>query len=76
MFDTEFSIRLECGIHQMVRHQTSSGDWKEAETEGSYPIVKDEINTVRFKKVTASAVKIEIQLPEDNSAGIYEWIVE
>ncbi len=59
-----------------VLYQTSFGDWKEVETEGSYPIVKDEINTVRFKKVNTSAVKIEIQLPKDNSAGIYEWIVE
>ncbi|HSO88906.1 MAG TPA: glycoside hydrolase family 127 protein [Draconibacterium sp.] len=59
-----------------VLYQTNSGDWKEVETEGSYPIVKDEINTVRFKKVNTFAVKIEIQLPEDNSAGIYEWIVE
>ena len=59
-----------------VLYQTGSGDWKEVETEVSYPIVKDEINTVRFKKVNTSAVKLEIQLPEDNSAGIYEWLVE
>ena len=59
-----------------VLYQTGSGEWKDLETEGSYPIVKDEMNTVKFKKVTTSAVKLEIQLPEDNSAGIYEWIVE
>lgn len=56
--------------------QTTAGDWKEVETEGNYPLKKDELNTVKFKKVTASAVKLEIQLPEDNSAGIYEWVVE
>ena len=59
-----------------ILYQTSSGDWKEVETEGNYPIVKDEMNTVRFKKISTSAVKIEIQLPEEYSSGIYEWVVE
>jgi len=59
-----------------VLYQSESGDWKEVETENGYPIVKDEMNTVRFKKVVASAVKLEVTLPDDNSAGIYEWVVE
>lgn len=59
-----------------ILYQTTQGDWKEAETENAYPVEKDKINTIRFKKVTAAAVKLEITLPDDNSAGIYEWIVE
>ena len=57
-------------------YKTASGEWKPVETEGEYPIVKNELNSIQFKSVTTSAVKLEVQLPEDNSAGLYEWIVE
>jgi hypothetical protein len=33
-------------------------------------------NLVRFKPVTTDALKLEVQLPKDNSAGIYEWNVK
>ncbi len=59
-----------------VLYKSGFGDWKEVETEGSYPIIKDKLNTLHFKKITTAAVKMEIQLPKDNSSGIYEWIVE
>jgi len=57
-------------------YKTTSGDWKTVETNEDYPIVKDELNSIQFNKVTTSAVKLEVQLPEDNSAGLYEWVVE
>ena len=57
-------------------YKTENNDWKEVETEGSYPIKKDELNTVQFKKIKTSAVKIEVQLPEEYAAGVYEWVVE
>lgn len=57
-------------------YKTENNDWKEVETEGSYPVKKDELNTVKFKKIRTSAIKLEVQLPADNSAGIYEWVVE
>ena len=53
----------------------NSGSWKPVETE-NYPVKKDELNTMKFKKVTASAVKLEIQLPTEFSSGLYEWTVE
>jgi hypothetical protein len=59
-----------------ILYKTGSGDWKEVETDGNYPIIKDEINTINLKKVNASAVKMEIQLSDEFSSGIYEWIVE
>jgi DUF1680 family protein len=57
-------------------YKTTSGEWKPVETNGNYPVVKNELNSIQFKNVTTSAVKLEVQLPVDNSAGIYEWIVE
>ena len=57
-------------------YKTGSGEWKPVETDGNYPVLKDELNSVKFLKVKTQAVKLEVQLPVDNSAGIYEWIVE
>jgi hypothetical protein len=57
-------------------YKTENNDWREVEPEGDYSITKDELNTIHFKKVKTSAVKIEVQLPEEFAAGIYEWIVE
>ena len=57
-------------------YKTDSGEWKAVETEVEYPIIKDKLNSIQFKKVITPAVKLEVQLSGDNSAGIYEWIVE
>ena len=35
-----------------------------------------EINMTYFETVTTRAVKLEVQLPEKSSSGLYEWIVE
>jgi hypothetical protein len=59
-----------------ILYQTDSCEWKEVETVGNYPIVKDEINSIQFKRIITPALKLEVQLPEENSSGIYEWIVE
>jgi len=59
-----------------ILYETVSGEWKEVEASEKYPIVKDELNIIQFNKVKTSALKMEIQLPENSSSGIYEWIVE
>lgn len=33
-------------------------------------------NTVEFTLVQTTAMKLEVVLPKDNSAGVFEWEVE
>jgi hypothetical protein len=42
----------------------------------SYGIHKDRYDTVVFKPVRTNAVRLEVQLPPEHSAGIHEWIVK
>jgi DUF1680 family protein len=49
--------------------------WLPVEAVGPYGTAKDRYNTVRFKPVQADAIRIEVQLPENFSAGIQEWKV-
>ena len=56
-------------------YRDASGQWKSVEGADKYPSVKGEPCTVNFDPVEASALKMEIVLPEDNSSGLYEWIV-
>ncbi|HRZ97812.1 MAG TPA: glycoside hydrolase family 127 protein [Paludibacter sp.] len=57
-------------------YQTADGQWMPVENTSSYGVEKGQNNEVIFKPVTTSALKIEIELPEKNSAGIFEWEVE
>ncbi len=52
------------------------GVWVPVTTTTSYEIAKDKYNSVQFEPVKTTALKLEVQLPGDNSAGIHEWIVE
>ena len=51
-------------------------EWVPVEPEGSYEIAKDKFNVLKFKPVTTTALKMEVQLPEKQSAGIHEWMVK
>jgi hypothetical protein len=48
-------------------------DWKEVHTSESYTVAADRINTVSFDPVTTSALRIEVQLQEGATAGIFLW---
>jgi len=41
-----------------------------------YAIRKREAVKVAFTPVTTKALRLEVQLPKDFSAGLYEWEVE
>jgi urocanate hydratase len=47
-----------------------------SEALNEYGVQKGTTNEVQFKAVTTSALKLEVQLPEKYSAGIFEWEVE
>lgn len=38
--------------------------------------MKDAPCTADFEPVRTSAIKLEVQLPADNSAGVFEWSVK
>ncbi len=57
-------------------YKDSQGEWTPVENTEPYGTEKGVNNFVPFKAVTTDAVKIEIDLPERHSAGIFEWSIE
>jgi hypothetical protein len=53
----------------------AGGKWVPVKNLNPYGLEKDKYNTVKFAPVRASALRLEIQLPENFSAGIQEWKV-
>ncbi len=54
-------------------YRDEQGQWQPVEDADKYGTEKGTANTVRFKPVKTKAVKMEVTLPADNSAGLYEW---
>jgi uncharacterized protein len=50
-------------------------DWKPVEAAGTYGVALNTYNQVTFKPVKTTAVRLELQLQPDASAGIEEWQV-
>jgi hypothetical protein len=69
--------RGECRVPASWQLLYKMGDtWKPVANTGPYGVEKDQYNRVRFQPVRATALKLEIQLPEKFSAGIHEWKVK
>ncbi|WP_343674859.1 beta-L-arabinofuranosidase domain-containing protein [Chitinophaga sp.] len=51
-------------------------DWVPVVNKTPYEIAKDKYNSVTFEPVTTTALRLEVQLPKDNSSGIHEWSVQ
>jgi DUF1680 family protein len=51
-------------------------EWKPVEASGPYGVARDAFNTVTFKPVTTSALRIEVVMQENWSAGLQEWKVK
>jgi DUF1680 family protein len=52
------------------------GEWVPVKNTVPYEIAKDKYNMLTFEPVTTTALKLVVQLPVDNSAGIHEWAVK
>jgi DUF1680 family protein len=52
-----------------------SKKWKEVETTDAFTTDLDRYNTVKFKPVKTTALRIKAKLQKDNSGGILEWKV-
>ena len=59
-----------------VLYQNTEGKWLPVEGADSYPTQKGGACTVNFTPVTTRALRLEVTLPKDNSAGVFEWIVK
>jgi len=59
-----------------VYYKDSKGEWMPVSNPSNYGVEKGAANTVNFDPVDTKALKLEVQLPEKNSAGIFEWSVK
>ena len=51
-------------------------DWKPVEAPAAYGVELDRFNRVAFKPVATCALRLEVSLKPQWSAGIQEWKVE
>jgi hypothetical protein len=65
-----------CRVPRSWRVLYRRGDqWLPVETRDPFGVAKDAYNTVRFTPVRTTALRVEVVLPSDFSAGIQEWKV-
>ena len=57
-------------------YKDSNGEWQPVSGADKYPTAKGTACTVNFDPVTTTAVKMEIDLPAEHSAGLFEWNVK
>ena len=51
-------------------------DWKPVEAAGSYAVARDQFNSITFKPVTTTALRLEIQAQPEWPAGVQKWQVK
>lgn len=59
-----------------IFYKDAAGTWQPVVTNNGYPISKGSMNTVQFKSIKTKSIKMEVDLPDDNSAGLFEWEIE
>lgn len=52
------------------------GNWFPVDVLSNSGISKDKFNIIRFKPVSTTALKLELQQPAEQSSGIHEWAVQ
>ncbi|HWH68536.1 MAG TPA: beta-L-arabinofuranosidase domain-containing protein, partial [Candidatus Sulfotelmatobacter sp.] len=68
----------ECRVPASWRllYRDGDGSWKPVEGASAYGTEKGKPNRVSFSAVTTGALRLETQLPERFSTGIWEWSVK
>ena len=51
-------------------------DWKPVEAAGSYSVARDQFNSITFKPVITTALRLEIQAQPEWPAGVQKWQVK
>ena len=57
-------------------YRDEAGEWKPVSNPSGYSVKKGSANMVNFDAVETDALKLEVELPEKFSTGIYEWEVK
>ncbi len=66
-----------CRVPDEWEIQYQSGNtWKSVKAKSTHTVTKDGWDSLEFEAIKPSAVKINVKLNKEFSAGIYEWIVE
>jgi len=66
----------ECRVPASWRVLYWSGSaWMPVTTRGAFGVARDRLNTVTFAPVTTDALRLEIVLQPEWSAGVHEWTV-
>jgi hypothetical protein len=73
-FDDSGSGECRAPVSWRVLYK-DGGEWNPVETADAYGVEKDRYNKVTFKPVTTSALRLEVTLQPQWSAGIQEWKV-
>ena len=59
-----------------ILYQDAQGQWLPVREADAYPTDKGAPCTVNFAPIKTKAVRLEVTLPQDNSAGVFEWSVQ
>ncbi|MBR5084461.1 MAG: glycoside hydrolase family 127 protein, partial [Prevotella sp.] len=59
-----------------ILYQDASGQWTPVSGADNYPTDKGVACTVNFDPVKTRALRLEVVLPTDYAAGLFEWIVK
>lgn len=59
-----------------IYYKDTAGNWIPVENSSPYAVIKGVANEVSFAPVKTTALKLEVKLPSDNAAGLFEWEVE
>ena len=58
-----------------ILYRDAQGQWQPVSGADNYPVDKGAACTVNFNPVKTRALRLEVELPDDNAAGLFEWIV-
>lgn len=75
-FDDTGTGECRLPVSWRLFHRTESGEWEPVRGVAEYPIRKKDPIRVAFDPVKTRGLKLEVQLPPNYSAGLYEWEVE
>jgi hypothetical protein len=75
-FDDTGSGECRLPASWRVVHRTEDGAWQPVAGVSGYAVRKSDPVKVSFTPITTRALRLEIQLVPDFSAGLYEWEVE
>ena len=63
-------------LYKDRRRRSGRREWKPVAGAGEFGVAKDAYNTVRFTPVTTTALRIELVMQPNVSAGVQEWKVK